>query len=1189
MHTHKRSVISFILAALLLAGYSAPTQAAAPTEVPPSEAPLAPEAPTPDTANQYSDNCIRQGGTHTVEERGDGGQIGVCTFEDNRQCEEGALWTGYCPVGGVRVSGYVTPASRYCAITGGAYAVTGSSNTEDEQGTCTYRNGIVCDVWDAYNGKCSADQAQLYLAVLEHPGGGSGYIVFDSTRGGPYRDLYQMVSDGSLLARLTEGESNSLAGPYSPDSSRIVYTGFGLTNSTIATINSDGSGQTVLASIEGSDEGFPDWSPDGRRIAFTSRRDGNNEIYVMNADGTNPIRLTNQPGDDFAPSWSPDGTRIVFVSDRDPHAGFYDLYTMPVPEPQAPWPAGQGGQVNAAPPEGGTGSSGIQRLTRDTAMEYSPDWSPDGKKIVFRSDQDGPGDIYVIDVDPLTGTGGTDLKNLTNHPAEDWAPTWSPDGKLIAFQTNRDGNWEIYLMTADGWGPVNLTNDPADDQLPYWGQSLASALAAASDPPIPARMLVEPGALMGPGPSGFNWSPNGAVLAYVEPQDGRDVLWAYNAATGDKRVLLDPGDNPDQIDLSSAQWSPQGDLLLLSGGTALWLLDAETGELKSLAEGRAGITSLTFSPDGTRIAFVQDNDLYTIGVSDGKIVRLTTDGSETVFNGTLDWVYNEELATRSAQPAYAWSPDSKWLIHLRLDEAEVQNHPVTDYRPVPPTLSYTRYPVAGSPNPKASLHVIALDTGQSTPVALPDDTEYIMPFFAWFPDSQEAVYVTENRAHSVLELKAWNPTAGAGRTLIQETDPSWVNENSYAAPLFLGDGSQFLWLSERDGFMHLYLYSRQGEVIRQLTQGEWMIDTPAWNLLTPGRPVYVDPAGNWAYFSATRNSPLERQIYRVEIASGKLEQVSQPAGFHFGAISGDGQYLVDQYSDVSTPPVTKILQADGTEVSVLGQSAGPTLELPKVRREFVTIKAHDGVDLYAQIVKPENLNPQHKYPVILHWYGGPTLQMVSNRYGATNLFNHIERDVLYTQAGFIIWRLDNRGSFGRGHAFETPIAGELGKAALEDQLAGIEWLQALGYVDTSRIGCDGKSFGGYMSLYALIHAPDVFKAGVAGSPPTNWQYYDTIYTERYMGTPTQNPEGYAATDLIAAADQMQARPLIIHGLNDTNVHLQNSINLIQELEALDKPFDFLPLPNLNHSYKGDGLVTALSASVDYFVRYLGNE
>jgi Tol biopolymer transport system component len=269
-------------------------------------------------------------------------------------------------------------------------------------------------------------------------GGGSNMLVFDSTRAAGYRDLYTMNSDGTGVKSLTQGDSNSFAGPWSPDGKSVVFTGWGLTNSHIAVINADGSGQTTIDQVEASDEGFPDWLPDGKQIAFTSRRDGNNEIYVMNADGSNPVRLTNQLGDDFAPSWSPDGTKIVFVSDRDQAAGVYDLYIM-----------------NAD-------GSGVARLTNDTAIDYSPDWSPDGRMIVFRSHHDGPGDIYLINVD------GSGLVNLTNNPADDWAPAWSPDGTFIAFQTNRDGNWEVYLMTADGSSPVNLTNDPADDQLPYW-------------------------------------------------------------------------------------------------------------------------------------------------------------------------------------------------------------------------------------------------------------------------------------------------------------------------------------------------------------------------------------------------------------------------------------------------------------------------------------------------------------------------------------------------------------------------------------------------------------------------------------------------------------------------------------------------------------------------------------------------
>ena len=213
---------------------------------------------------------------------------------------------------------------------------------------------------------------------------------------------------------------------------------------------------------------------------------------------------------------------------------------------------------------------------------------------------------------------------------------------------------------------------------------------------------------------------------------------------------------------------------------------------------------------------------------------------------------------------------------------------------------------------------------------------------------------------------------------------------------------------------------------------------------------------------------------------------------------------------------------------------------------------------------------------------------MSNRYGTTNVFNHIERDVLYTQEGFIVWRLDNRGSFGRGHAFETPIAKHLGPAALDDQLAGVEYLRSLPYVDVDRIGPDGKSFGGFLTLYALIHAPDVFRCGVDGSGPTDWRLYDTIYTERYMGTPAQNPAGYAATDLITKADQIQVRPLLFHGLADTNVHLQNTVNLMEVMMGADKPFDFFPLPNEDHHYEGDGLVTVLSESADYFALHLGN-
>ena len=713
---------------------------------------------------------------------------------------------------------------------------------------------------------------------------------------------------------------------------------------------------------------------------------------------------------------------------------------------------------------------------------------------------------------------------------------------------------------------------------------------AAHPDVLTPRMLTAPGALAGPSPSNLNWSPVGARLTFVFPRDGHDVLWLYAADTAAQTVLLDPTTHADDVDVTTAQWSPQGDRLLLTGATALWLLDAHTGELTPLAQGDAPKTGVLFTPDGKHVSYVQDNDLYVVAIDDGESQRLTDDGGETVFNGALDWVYNEELATRAAQPAYAWSPDGAWLIYLRLDESAVARDPVTDFRPVPATVSYTRYPTAGSPNPVATLHALA--QGAAAPpltVPLPLDTEYVLPFFTWTPDANHALFITVNRDHTRLTLNMWTPQSGATQALIVEEDPAWINEERYAAPVFLNDGAQFLWISERDGFMHLYLYAQDGTLLKQLTAGEWMIDSSAWNLLTPGRPVHVDPAGEWAYFISTQTGPLERQIARVDLRTGALAQLSQEPGFHLSALSADGRFVIDQFSDVDTPPVTRIMRTDGSAAAVLSAADAPALALPAPAREFVTVKAHDGVDLYAQLVKPPDFDPTQRYPVVVHWYGGPGLQMVSNRYGTTNIFNIIERDVLYTQAGFLVWRLDNRGSFGRGHAFETPIFGELGNLALDDQLAGIDYLRTLPYVDVTRIGTDGKSFGGYMTLYALLHAPDVFRCGVAGAAPTDWRYYDTIYTERYMRTPALNPEGYAATNLIAMADQLQARPLLIHGLVDTNVHLQNSVNFIQALQEHDRAFDFVPLPNLSHGLHGDGLVAALAASVDYLSACLGTE
>ena len=555
------------------------------------------------------------------------------------------------------------------------------------------------------------------------------------------------------------------------------------------------------------------------------------------------------------------------------------------------------------------------------------------------------------------------------------------EGELPAcYSKNADGtevwtqiNKELADTSFSAEARTNNADPASHDLILEVLSTLSFPSPQQSAAELTARMLTAPNALVGPSPSSFNWSPVGTELAYVDAQGDEDVLWLYDAATGDKKVLLDPAQSPGNIDVTSAQWSPSGDKMLLTGDEALWLLEVSTGKLTSVVENAGSVTGQMFTPDGKAISYVQDNDLYVLTLADGKVQRLTTDGGETVFNGGLDWVYTEELATRAAQPGYAWSPDGVWMIYLRLDESAVHKDPVTDYRPCPSDRQL--YPLSYSGHTKPNRHAPCAGPGCDRATAGgPAARRRRIRAAVLHLDAglqSRALHHREPGSHradpehvDAAERRAARLDQGKRGRLDQRG-------SLRGADLHRATASQFLWLSERDGFMHLYLYAQDGTLVKQLTQGDWMIDSSAYNLLTPGRPVHVDPTGTWAYFTTTRSSPLERQIERVNLAAGELQQVSEQAGFHLSALSSDGSYLVDQYSAVDTPPITQIVKTDGSGAAVLAEAAGPALTLPQLSREFVTVKAHDGTDLYAQLVKPENFDPTLKYPVVVHWYGGP--------------------------------------------------------------------------------------------------------------------------------------------------------------------------------------------------------------------------
>ncbi len=694
------------------------------------------------------------------------------------------------------------------------------------------------------------------------------------------------------------------------------------------------------------------------------------------------------------------------------------------------------------------------------------------------------------------------------------------------------------------------------------------------------ELVTRRGALVAPEISHVVWRPGADQLAYIRKQgEGREassILYLYDVASAHESVLLKPQGETASLELDSCQWSPRGDALLFEGGNDLWLYDLEKKTLRRLTNDADAEENASFSPTGDKVAFVKKNDLYVLNIGSGTLERLTTDGSATVLNGKLDWVYEEELADRATAPAFAWSPDGKKIAYLRLDDAPVPQYPITSYLSTHVQLTEQRFPQSGDQNPLPSFRVVTVGEGkpQTWTASLPAGVEYLGPNFSWAKDSRTICFLTLNRHQDELNVHAWNPEAGSDRALVTEKDRFWIN--SLAAPYFLNDGHRFLWLSERDGWLHLYLYDDNGKLLRQVTRGAWMIDKPPFS----DAPLFqVDESAGWVYFASTNPDPRDRHLFRVHLDGTGMERLSKESGTHSLDLSPDGRYLVDVSSDVNTPPVTRLLRANGDFVATLDRPENHLSEYGLGSIYFVDVKAPDGATLDARMIQPPDFDPEKKYPVIVYVYGGPHIQMVRNAWSESNLF-----DLYMAQEGFLVWTLDNRGSWGRGHAWESVIFEHMGRQELADQVTGVQYLASLPYVDSKRIGIRGWSYGGYMTLYALTHAPEVFKCGAAGGPVTDWKFYDSIYTERYMRTATENPEGYAEASPLQAASHLKARVLLIHGADDDNVHMQNTMNFIDALVKAGHTFELYIQPGQKHGFVGDAVRTYLNQRVFDFFR-----
>lgn len=563
----------------------------------------------------------------------------------------------------------------------------------------------------------------------------------------------------------------------------------------------------------------------------------------------------------------------------------------------------------------------------------------------------------------------------------------------------------------------------------------------------------------------------------------------------------------------------------------------------------------TFSPDGKHVAFTQANDLYVVDTeAPAKVRRLTKDGSNKILNGKLDWVYEEEVYGRGRTRGFEWSPDSKRLAFLRIDDTPVKTFPIIDHLPHAQDIERWDYPLAGDPNPIVTLATVAADG--STPPRSLDVSKYpaenrLIVRFAWTPNARKLTFQVQPGNATFLDLNLGDPDTGKITTLFQEKTPAWVEIIENAT--YLQDGS-FLWLSDRTGFRHLYHYRADGTFIGAITQGDWDVRTL----------FGVDSKEEFVYFSASEHSPIADHAYKVRL-DGKSSplRLTQQEGDHSVRFSPDFTLFVDTRSEVTTPQEMRLLEgADGKDARILTLNSEAKQAIAQYRfsrPELLTVKTRDGFMMEAEIIRPPDFDPKKKYPVWMEVYAGPGSQTVRNQWDWSMWHQ------LLAQKGYIVWECDNRSASAKGLKSAWTSYKKFGIGELADIEDSLRYLKSLPYVDGSRIGITGWSFGGFMTEFALTHSTS-FKCGFAGAGVSDWHLYDTIYTERYMDTPKANPEGYRVTSVVEAAGSGSGRLMIVHGMMDDNVHLQNSIQLIFALQKAGKEFDMMlyPSPGSRH-------------------------
>ncbi len=678
------------------------------------------------------------------------------------------------------------------------------------------------------------------------------------------------------------------------------------------------------------------------------------------------------------------------------------------------------------------------------------------------------------------------------------------------------------------------------------------------------------------------WAPDGKTFLFTR----ENSLRIYDPATRTSKELvsteaLDAAavKGPEEgaygwtnryVESGRMEFSGSGKEVLYSTGGDLFLIHIDTAKWQQLTKTPEPEQDAKLSPDGKMVAFRRGSDLYTLEIATAKEARLTHDGSETLLNGELDWVYPEELELSTA---YWWSPDSKSIAYLQFDTSREPVVPHEDVLGVRAKYEPQRYPQVGENNADVHLGIVPAAGGSTRWLEVGDTRRsYLIARAGWMPDSRNVYVVRMNRVQNRLELFSIGVESNMPSPILREADPYWINLQGDVK--FLKDGKRFLWTSEKDGYRHIYLYSNDGKESKQLTRGEWEVRS------------IVAADDKRVLYTSTEGSPLEQHLYSVNLDGSGKQRLDKTEGIHHISAGPGAPYYLDRASTLKSPWKTTLHSGDGVELGVFREA--DTKEAEKEADEYeilptetVKFKGPDGAELYGRVIKPKGFQAGKKYPVIVDVYGGPGVILPVH-----NSWPGLSMDQVYAHKGYVVWQSDNRGGMGRGHRFETAVFHNLGVAELADQVAGVKYLVSLGYADEKRIGIHGWSYGGFMTLNALLNAPDVFRCGISGAPVTSMMNYDTIYTERYMGLPKENPDGYKNTALPPKAANLKAKLMLVHNYEDDNVLFQNSLQMTNALQNAGKQFEYMLYSQKTHGVSGPAADQMNASMLDFFERNL---